>query len=144
VESIAQEMPKEASSFDVEEQMEIAKSAAGKDEFAVPVPPEDEPARQEPEPDAARNNGTTGADGTSVANVTTSTSPTLLVQNGISFFTQLINTLQDPQAVQQLAATITEKDAQTGRTWLKLPVENEKTVEKALHLLASLLNGYGK
>ena len=144
VESIMQEIPKEDSSFDVEEQAEIAKSAVGKDELTIPVLPEDEQVQQEPEPDAARNNGTTGADGTSVANVTTSTFPALLIQNGISFFTQLINTLQDPQAVQQLAAAITEKDEQTGRTWLKLPVENVKTVEKALHLLAGLLNGYGK
>jgi hypothetical protein len=110
VESITQEIPKEDSLFDVEEQAEIAKSTGGKDELAIP----------------------------------TSTSPISLIQNGISFFTQLINTLQDPQAIQQLAATITEKDEQTGRTWLKLPVENEKTVEKALHLLAGLLNGYGK
>jgi hypothetical protein len=67
-----------------------------------------------------------------------------LVQNGINFFTQLISTLQDPEGVRQLAATITQKDEQTGRAWLKLPVENEKTVEKALNLLAALINGYSK
>ena len=144
VESITQEISKEGSSFDIEEQAEIAKSAAGKDELAIPAIAEDEPIRQEPKPDTASNNGSAGANGTGIANVTTGTSPASLVQNGISFITQLISTLQDPQAVQQLAATITEKDEQTGRTWLKLPVENEKTVEKALHLLAGLLNGYSK
>jgi hypothetical protein len=144
VESITQEIPKEDSSFDVEEQAEIAMSAAGKDELAVSVLPEDEPEQQEPAPAEARNNGTAFANGTGVAKVTTGTSPASLIQSGISFFTQLINTLQDPQAVQQLAATLTEKDEKTGRTWLKLPVENEETVEKALHLLAGLLNGYGK
>jgi len=40
----------------------------------------------------------------------------------------------------ELAETITEKDAKTGQTWIKLPEENEKTVENALQLLAKLLN----
>ncbi|MHA4807362.1 DEAD/DEAH box helicase [Flavitalea flava] len=138
VESITQEIPKEGSLFDVEEQAEIAKVAVGKDELAIPAIPEDEPVQQALAPDTERHNGTTDADGT------IGPSPASLVQNGINFFTQLINTLQDPQAVQQLAATITEKDERTGRTWLKLPVENKKTVEKVLHLLGGLLNGYGK
>lgn len=67
-----------------------------------------------------------------------------VIQTGISFFTQLINTLQDPQAVKQLAETITEKDAHTGQTYIKLPVENAKVIEKGLQLLAGLLNGYNK
>ena len=138
VESITQEIPKEDSSFDVEEQAEIAKSAVGRGETPIPALPEDEPAQQESAPAEARNNRATGANGT------TSASPALLIQNGISFFTQLINTLQDPEAVQHLAATLTEKDENTGRTWLKLPVENKQTVENALRLLAGLLNGNGR
>ncbi|MDR3716562.1 MAG: DEAD/DEAH box helicase [Puia sp.] len=144
VESITQEIPKEDSAFDVEEQAEIAKSVPGMDELVIPAIPEDEPLEQAPAPDVIRKNEAFGANGIDFASATTSTSPASLIQNGISFFTQLINTLQDPQAIQQLAAAITEKDEQTGRTWLKLPVENEKTVEKALHLLAGLLNGLGQ
>lgn len=132
VESITQEIPLENTSFDTEERKEIAPAAIGKNSPAIPSIPEDEPAQQTSLPEPVQQNGTTGASSTS------------LIKNGMSFFTQLINTLHDPQAVKQLAETITEKDSQTGQTWIKLPVENEKIVEKTLQLLADLLNGYGK
>jgi SNF2 family DNA or RNA helicase len=130
VESITQEIPQENSSFDTEEREEIA-PAAGKDSLAIPLP-EDEPVQQLSSPKAVQQNGATNA------------SPASLIQTGISFFTQLINTLHDPQAVKQLAETITEKDDKTGQTYLKLPVENEKVVEKGLQLLAGLLSGQGR
>ena len=132
VESITREMPQEITSFDTEEQVEIAAVAKGKDSYTIPPIPEDEQVQQVSLPKAVQQNGTIDS------------SPASLIQNGISFFTQLIHTLQDPGAIKQLAETITEKDDQTGQTWLKLPVENEKSVEKALQLLAALLNGYGK
>jgi hypothetical protein len=138
VESITQEIPKESSSFDVEEQAEIAIPTVARDEPTIPAIVEDEPLSQVSEPHTERHKGTMGTEGTQ------GDSTGSLVQNGISFFTQLLSTLQDAQSVQQLVSTITEKDEQTGRTWLKLPVENEKTVEKALNLLASLLKGFGK
>ena len=119
-------------SFDTEEQKEIASVAAGKDKHTIPPLPEDEPILRAPSTDTVMQNRINSA------------SPAALIQNGMNFFTELINILHDPHGVKQLAATITEKDEQTGRTWLKLPVENEKIVEKALHLLAGLLNGYGK
>ncbi len=67
-----------------------------------------------------------------------------LVNTGMAFFSQLINTLNDQQSIKQLVSSITEKDEKTGRTWLKLPVQNEETVEKALHLVAGLLKGLSK
>ena len=132
VEAITQEIPQESISFDTEEQEEITSITSEKDKHTIPAIPEDEPAQQLSSPNAGQQNGASNA------------SPASLIQTGISFFTQLINTLQDPQAVKQLAETITEKDDKTGQTWLKLPVENEKTVEKGLQLLAGLLNGYNK
>lgn len=38
-----------------------------------------------------------------------------LIENGVSFFSQLINTLQDEKALKQLADSITEKDEKTGQ-----------------------------
>jgi hypothetical protein len=132
VESISQEIPLENTAFDSEEQEEIAAVAVEKNGHTIPPLPEDEPELQAPSTNMVKQNGAASA------------SPAALIQNGMNFFTQLINTLHDPYQVKQLAAAITEKDEQTGQTWLKLPVENEKTVEKALHLLSGLLNGYGK
>ena len=67
-----------------------------------------------------------------------------LVQNGMNFFSQLVNTLSNEQALKKLAETITEKDTQTGQTYLKLPVDSGQTVEKALMLLAGLLTKFGR
>ncbi|MHB1920869.1 MAG: DEAD/DEAH box helicase [Chitinophagaceae bacterium] len=64
-----------------------------------------------------------------------------LVQKGVHFFSQMINTLSDPQAMKNLASTITEKDLKTGQTYLKVPIANEEMVEKALSLLAGFLKG---
>lgn len=110
VESITRDMPEEHTSFDPEEQAEIAARTVEAASQDIPVTPGDDDA----------------------------ISPSDLVRNGLIFFTQLLTTLQDPQAVKKLAATITEKDEKTGKTWLKLPVENEKTVENALNLLTGL------
>jgi SNF2 family DNA or RNA helicase len=150
VESITQEIPKEDSAFEVEEKAEIAKSPIEQEEFTLPVLAEEEPVQEESAPKteiqhgAGSTNQTASDNGGSVANPNSDNSPASLVQNGIHFFTQLINTLQNAEGVKQLAATITERDEQTGRTWLKLLVDNEETVEKALNLLAGLFKGFGK
>jgi hypothetical protein len=150
VESITREIPKEDASFDVEEQAEIAKSPIQQEEFVLPTFTEEEQIPQEEAPKteieqtASLTSQETYSDPNRMYNSNSANSPASLVQNGIHFFSQLINTLQDPEGIKQLTETLTEKDELTGRTWLKLPVENEKAVEKALNLLAGLLSGFGK
>lgn len=63
--------------------------------------------------------------------------PQQLMANGLQFFNQLSKTLQDPKATQQLVSSITEKDEATGKTYLKVPVEDEKAVENILNMFGN-------
>ncbi|MDX1911851.1 MAG: DEAD/DEAH box helicase [Saprospiraceae bacterium] len=67
-----------------------------------------------------------------------SAAPEALVQNGIQFFSQLAQTLSDPDATQRLVKTIVQKDEKTGQTYVKLPIENEQAVEGVLNLLGGI------
>ncbi len=61
-----------------------------------------------------------------------------LMANGLKFFSQLAQTLRDKEATTQLVNSITERDEATGQTYLKVPVENQKTVEDAITMLGTL------
>ncbi|MEK6476253.1 DEAD/DEAH box helicase [Catalinimonas sp. 4WD22] len=61
-----------------------------------------------------------------------------LLSNGLKFFSQLSQTLKDKSATEKLVASITEKDTTSGKTYLKIPVEDEKVVEEALGALGTL------
>ncbi len=63
-----------------------------------------------------------------------------LVQTGMSFLTQLSQTLSDPAATEQLVQQITEKDEKSGQTYIKLPVESEQVVQNAMKLFSGLLS----
>ena len=131
VESITQDLPVSAITFDPEEQKEISPFVyenVKQENFIADIPEDDladspQPENVVRESDAKDNQSA------------------LLVQTGISFITQLINTLSDQDAVKSLTETITEKDENTGQTWLKIPVENKQIVEKALHMLAGFFAG---
>jgi SNF2 family DNA or RNA helicase len=71
-------------------------------------------------------------------------SPAELIQMGVSFLSRLGETLSDPVATQKLISTIVQKDETDGKTYLKIPVENQKMVENALALLAGLIGGTKK
>jgi len=58
-------------------------------------------------------------------------SPAELVNMGMSFFGLLSETLANPEATQKLISTIVQKDETDGKTYLKIPVENQKMVENA-------------
>jgi len=73
---------------------------------------------------------------------TSSQSEELLGQ-GISFFSNLFQTLQDPKATQDLVSSITQKD-ESGKTYLKIPVENEELVENGIKALGSFLSSFMK
>ncbi|MEX2565443.1 MAG: ATP-dependent helicase, partial [Cyclobacteriaceae bacterium] len=51
---------------------------------------------------------------------------------------QMAAAFANPQMANQLAKTFTEKNHQTGETYFKIPVENEKVVENVLNSLGQL------
>ena len=61
-----------------------------------------------------------------------------LMINGLKFFSQLAQTLNDKEATARLVSSITTRDEKTGQTYLKVPVENEKTIEDAFMMLGTL------
>jgi SNF2 family DNA or RNA helicase len=71
-------------------------------------------------------------------------SPAELVNMGMSFFGRLSETLANPEATQKLISAIVQKDETDGKTYLKIPVENQKIVENAFALFAGLLGGFKK
>ena len=71
-------------------------------------------------------------------------SPAELVNMGMTFLGRLSETLSNPEATQKLISTIVQKDETDGKTYLKIPVENQKIVENAFALFAGLLQGLKK
>lgn len=71
-------------------------------------------------------------------------SPQELIQNGISFFSGLAQTLSNSEKTQELVQSIVATDEKTGQTYLKIPVENAEVVENAVRLLGGLLAGLGR
>jgi len=66
--------------------------------------------------------------------------PADLLSQGISFLSGLAKTLQSPEQTEKLVHSLVEKDATTGKTHLKIPVESEETVNNVLNLLGNLFN----
>jgi hypothetical protein len=71
-------------------------------------------------------------------------SPAELVSMGMSFLGRLSETLANPEATQKLISNILQKDETDGKTYLKIPVENQKMVENVFALFAGLLGGLKK
>ncbi|MCK6693845.1 MAG: SNF2-related protein [Thermoanaerobaculia bacterium] len=93
-------------------------------------------------PDEARERSasTAGARPAAAAPAT----PQELVQTGVSFFSGLAQTLSSPEKTQELVQSIVATDAETGQTYLKIPVESAAVVENAVRLLGGLLAGLGR
>lgn len=66
-----------------------------------------------------------------------------LVNQGISFFSNLMETLKNPKATQELLDKIIEKD-KNGKLFLKIQVENPDVVEDGLKVLGGFLANMGK
>ena len=138
MESIADltdDIPQPTDVFDKEEKSEIGAE--------LPAEPTNE-ARELPAMMDEETNSTQAAQPAELKQGVAESPASSLVNNGMNFFSQLVNTLSNEQAVKELAQSITEKDEKTGKTYLKLPVDNEGTIEKALNLLGGLLKGFGK
>ena len=66
-----------------------------------------------------------------------------LVNQGISFFSNLMETLKNPKATQELLDKIIEKD-KNGKVFLKIQVENSEVVEDGLKVLGGFLSSFMK
>ena len=64
--------------------------------------------------------------------------PQELVAQGISFLSGLAQTLQSPEATQQLVDSIVETNAETGESHLRIPVPDKQTVSTLLSLVGKL------
>ncbi len=64
-----------------------------------------------------------------------------LVQQGISFFQGLAETLKSPEATQRLVDDIVEVNHETGETNIKIPVASKDAVASIFTLMAKLIGG---
>lgn len=66
-----------------------------------------------------------------------------VIKNGLSFIAGLTKTLSDPVATKNLVSTIVDKDENDGKTYLKIPIESEKSVENFLDMIGNFVNSMG-
>jgi hypothetical protein len=74
----------------------------------------------------------------------TTPEPAELITKGLSFFSGLAQTLASPEATRNLVTSLVEKDPETGKTCLKIPIENEKVISDALTLFGQLFKTFTK
>ncbi|AEE53215.1 DEAD/DEAH box helicase [Haliscomenobacter hydrossis] len=67
-----------------------------------------------------------------------------LVSMGVNFLSGLSQTLSSPEKTAELVNSLVEKDAQTGQTYLKIPVQSQEVVSNALQVLGALFGGVRK
>jgi len=70
--------------------------------------------------------------------------PAALISGGLGFLSGLARTFSSPEATQKLVSSLVDKDPASGKTYLKIPVENEKVVTDALNLFGQLFKAFGK
>jgi SNF2 family DNA or RNA helicase len=66
-------------------------------------------------------------------------SPQQLIQDGLAFIGQLANVLKDRESTERLVEQLLEKDADSGQTFLKIPVQNEEVIKGAFQVLGAML-----
>ena len=70
--------------------------------------------------------------------------PAALIAGGLGFLSGLARTFSSPEATQKLVSSLVDKDPASGKTYLKIPVENEKVVTDALNLFGQLFKAFGR
>ncbi len=70
--------------------------------------------------------------------------PAALIAGGLGFLSGLARTFSSPEATQKLVSSLVDKDPASGKTYLKIPVENEKVVADALNLFGQLFKAFGQ
>jgi superfamily II DNA or RNA helicase len=66
-----------------------------------------------------------------------------MIQNGVKFFTQLAQTLASPDSTKNLIESLTQRD-ESGKLYLKIPVENEQIINNTLQSLGALFGAFLK
>jgi hypothetical protein len=69
--------------------------------------------------------------------------PAELVARGVSFLADLSRTLSTPGGAEAFVAALSETDAATGKTYLKIPVESTAAATGAISMLAGLFSALG-
>jgi hypothetical protein len=103
------------------------------EEASSTFPGDDDVLTSEPEESVSRPSASTDAP-----------DPAALIAGGLDFFSGLAKTFSSPEATQKLVSSIVDKDPVSGKTYLKIPVENEKVIADALTLFGQLFNAFGK
>ena len=65
--------------------------------------------------------------------------PQDLLAGGLRFLSGLAQTLSSPEATQRLASSLVERDEKTGRSYMKIPVDDQQTVVNVMNMLGQLL-----
>ena len=68
------------------------------------------------------------------------TEPQQLIERGISFLSELAQTLQSPESTQQLVDTLVETNPDTGESHLRIPIPDKQTVSTLLGALGKLFS----
>ena len=67
--------------------------------------------------------------------------PQELITQGVSFLSGLAQTLQSPEATEQLVNALVETNEQTGESTLRIPGPDKQTVTSLLNLVGKLFGG---
>ena len=70
--------------------------------------------------------------------------PQDLLAGGLRFLSGLAQTLSSPEATQRLASSLVERDEKTGRSYMKIPVDDQQTVVNVMNMIGQLFKGFGK
>ena len=70
-----------------------------------------------------------------------STRPQQLIEQGVSFFSGLTETLKSPEATRELVNNLVESNPETGETMLKIQVPNKDVVIQMLELVGKMFSG---
>lgn len=69
-----------------------------------------------------------------------SVEPQELIAKGVSFFSELSRTIAAPGGAQALVSALSEKDPETGKTYLKIPIESSAAAADAISALFGLFS----
>ena len=67
-----------------------------------------------------------------------------LFKTGISFLEKMNHAISEGDSLQPVISSFIEKDKETGKSFLKIPVPDEDTISKALSTFGKLLQGLKK
>jgi hypothetical protein len=68
--------------------------------------------------------------------------PQDLLAGGLRFLSGLAQTLSSPEATQRLASSLVERDEKTGRSYMKIPVDDQQTVVNVMNMIGQIFKGF--